>query len=162
MSAVSDVLTSLGGASALALGASKVWSWWERRDAAKLAAEANAAKAKADTEATKLAAEADAARAKTAADADATTRLLAAYEEQAKQAEKRATDAAEGRAAVARALTDVAHASMEQARAIDDHTAASRESREHMADVIGDVKASLARLEAQHGEILAALRGRPS
>lgn len=144
MSAVADVLTSLGGASAIALAASKVWQWWAARDAAKLAAET------------------DAAKAKTAADADATTRLLAAYEAQATQAERRATDAAEGRAAVARALTDVAHASMEQAKAIDDHTAASRESREHMANTVGDIRASLARLEAQHSEILAVLRGRPS
>ena len=144
MSAVSDILTSLGGASALALGASKVWSWWTTRDAAKLAAETRASEAK------------------TAADADATTRLLAAYEMQAAQAERRATDAADGRAAVARALTDVAHASMEQAKAIDDHTAASRESREHMADIVGDIRASLARLEAQHAEILTALRGRSS
>ena len=61
--------------------------------------------------------------------------------------------------AVARAMTDMAHAAMEQAKAIDDHTAASRESRERMSDAVAEIRATLARHDAQHAEILAALDG---
>lgn len=154
MSAVADVIvpiiTALCGG-----GAMKALEWWgKQRDAARAAALAITTQ--------RVAADQSAAERRAAADQSATDKLLAAYEAQATQAERRATDAAEGRAAVARALTDVAHASMEQAKAIDDHTAASRESREHMANTVGDIRASLARLEAQHSEILAVLRGRPS
>lgn len=156
MSLATDIITSLGGASAVALGVSKVWAWWTARDAAKLAAEAAASQ-------TRAAADAKVAEARAATESVTLDKLLALHESQTAQAESRAEKAAERGAAMTAALTAVTASINGLAESVDDHTEASTHAREAMASAVSDVKASQARLEAQQAEMLAILRAtRPS
>ena len=111
MSAVADVIvpiiTALCGG-----GAMKALEWWgKQRDAARAAALAITTQ--------RVAADQSAAERRAAADQSATDKLLAAYEAQATQAEKRAADAAEGRLRVAEGLTSAGAAMRDLAAGVD-------------------------------------------
>lgn len=140
MSAITDVFVSLGGASAVGLAASRVWSWWATRDTADRDARAKAAERKA------------------AADDTAQRGLIDALKANAESADARATSAAEGRAAVAAAMTAQATAVNELADVIGEHTRAVTAAQQRACDDVAAISARLATLEAQHGEILATLR----
>lgn len=141
MSAVADVLTSLGGASAIALAASKVWQWWAARDAAKLAAETDAAKADAASRSAER------------------TDIVSVLREQAASAEKRATDAAEGRLRVAEGLTSAGAAMRDLAAGVDRAADAIEDHDRREADSQARVDTQLARVLALLEELVAHQRG---
>lgn len=151
MSVLSDVIvpiiTALCGG-----GAMKALEWWgKQRDAARAAALAITTQ--------RVAADQSAAERRAAADQSATDKLLAAYEAQATQAEKRAADAAEGRLRVAEGLTSAGAAMRDLAAGVDRAADAIEDHDRREADSQARVDTQLARVLALLEELVARQRG---